>query len=125
VWQGRFKAFPIQQDEHLLAVLRYVERNALRANLVKRAQDWTWCSLRERLTGQPSELLHSSPVALPRNWPALVNRPQTVAELAALRRSVVRGTPFGEDAWIKRTARRLGLEFTLKPRGRPKKPAPK
>ncbi len=35
VWQGRFKAFPIEQDEHLLAVLRYVERNPLRANLVR------------------------------------------------------------------------------------------
>jgi putative transposase len=51
VWQGRFKAFPIQQDEHLLAVLRYVERNPLRARLVKRAENWNWSSLRERLSG--------------------------------------------------------------------------
>ena len=65
VWQGRFKAFPIQQDEHLLAVLRYVERNPLRANLVRSAQDWSWSSLRERLGDQPSELLHSGPVTLP------------------------------------------------------------
>ncbi len=41
VWQGRFKAFPIQQDAHLLTVLRYVERNALRAGLVKRAAEET------------------------------------------------------------------------------------
>ncbi len=39
VWQGRFKAFPVQQDEHLPAVLLYVERNPLRANLVARAED--------------------------------------------------------------------------------------
>ena len=49
VWQGRFKAFPIQQDEHLVAVLRYVERNPLRAKLVRRAENWTWSSLHERL----------------------------------------------------------------------------
>jgi putative transposase len=121
VWQGRFKAFPIQLDEHLLTVLRYVERNPLRANLVRRAEDWRWSSLRERLSGQPSELLHPGPVVLPRNWPALVNRPQSEAELAALRRSIARGTPFGSDHWMKLTATRLGLEFTLRPRGRPKK----
>lgn len=48
VWQGRFKAFPIQQDGHLLTVLRYIERNPLRAKLATRAQDWLWSSLRER-----------------------------------------------------------------------------
>src|SRR4029079_13972098 len=40
VWQGRYKAFPIEQDEHLLTVLRYVERNPLRAKLVERAENW-------------------------------------------------------------------------------------
>jgi putative transposase len=39
VWQGRFKAFAIEQDEHLLTVLRYVERNPLRAGLAARAAD--------------------------------------------------------------------------------------
>ena len=40
VWQGRFKAFPTQEDEHLLTLLRYIERNPLRARLVGRAEDW-------------------------------------------------------------------------------------
>jgi len=44
-WQGRFKAFPIQEDEHLLVVLRYIERNPLRAGLVERAEEWSWSSL--------------------------------------------------------------------------------
>jgi putative transposase len=51
LYQGRFKAFPVQSDEHLLAVLRYVERNAVRANLVKRAEDWTWSSAWRRTQG--------------------------------------------------------------------------
>jgi len=121
VWQGRFKAFPIQQDEHLLAVLRYVERNPLRANLVKRAEDWTWSSLRERLRGASSELLAPSPVALPRDWLARVNRPQSEAEIESLRRSITRGTPYGSEHWTKLTATRLGLQSTLRPRGRPRK----
>ena len=46
VWQGRFKAFPVQSDEHYLTVLRYVERNPLRANMVQRSQDSEWSSLK-------------------------------------------------------------------------------
>ena len=42
VWQGRFKAFPIEADEHLWTVVRYVERNALRAHMVRRDEDWRW-----------------------------------------------------------------------------------
>jgi putative transposase len=108
VWQGRFKAFPIQQDEHLLTVLRYVERNPLRANLVARAED-------------ASGLVSPCPVPLGRDWGAHVNRAQTEGEVAAVRRSITRGTPFGTDHWQQIAARRLGLESTLRPRGRPSK----
>src|SRR6266516_466726 len=48
VYQGRFKSFPVQRDEHLLVLCRYVERNALRARLVRRAEHWRWCSLWRR-----------------------------------------------------------------------------
>ena len=121
VWQGRFKAFPIEQDEHLLTVLRYVERNPLRANLVRRAEDWAWSSLAWLPTGKRPELLAEWPVARPRHWLSKVNAPQSEAELIALRQSVARGAPFGNEAWAVRTARRLGLESSLRPRGRPKK----
>ena len=119
VWQGRFKAFPIARDEHLLAVLRYVERNPLRAKLVRQAQNWPWSSLSAPRAG----FLHECPVPLPRNWVARVNTPDTEAELAALRCSVSRGAPFGAPAWVGRTAARLGLEASLRPRGRPRKDA--
>lgn len=121
VWQGRFKAFPIEQDEHLLTVLRYVERNPLRADLVRRAEAWRWSSLSWRPNGKRPELLSDWPLACPRNWPATVNAVQTEAELAALRRSIVRGAPFGDERWSERIAKRLGLESSMRPRGRPKK----
>ena len=123
LYQGRFKSFPIEADEHLLTVYRYVERNALRAGLVAKAEAWPWCSLARR--GQEGSAdrpkLSASPVRLPENWRTLVNQAQSEAELAALRRSVQRGQPFGDAAWTRRTAARLGLASTLKPRGRPKK----
>jgi putative transposase len=121
VWQGRFKAFPIQQDAHLLQVMRYVERNALRANLVGRAEDWQWGSLAWRLAGYPGSFLTSPPVPLPHDWLDRVNAPESSAEVAALRHSVNRGAPFGNADWIEATAACLGLESSLRPRGRPRK----
>jgi putative transposase len=121
VYQGRFKSFPIQEDEHLLTVLRYVERNALRAGLVKRAADWRWSSLWQRSQGRGAGWLDEGPLALPRNWKAHVEAATTEAEWEAVRRSVVRGSPFGGPSWVEKTAKRLKLESTLRQRGRPRK----
>lgn len=121
VWQGRFKAFPIQQDEHLLTVLRYVERNSVRATLTRKAERWPWSSLGQPPRGIEKPLLDPGPVPRGAEWLAWVNRPQTEAELAALRRSVNRGAPFGSADWAERTAQDLDLESTLRPRGRPRK----
>ena len=119
VWQGRFRSFPCQSDEHLEVVLRYVERNPLRAALVERAQDWQWASLRWWQRRDRPTFLCPGPIDRSAGWVACVNRPQTDKELASVRSSLQRGTPFGSDRWQRRTARRLGLECTLRPRGRP------
>ena len=124
LYQGRFKSFPIEEDDHLLAVLRYVERNPLRANLVEQAEAWRWSSLWHRVHGNEAGLVDDGPLTLPRRWRQHVQSPQTEAELAALRRSVVRGSPFGEGSWQQRTAKRLNLQSTLRPRGRPWKTPP-
>jgi putative transposase len=100
-----------------------VERNALRAGLVSQAQAWRWGSLWQRCHEEADlpKLLSAGPLALGADWVGRVNEPQTEAELEALRRCVQRGQPYGEEAWAKRVARRLGLESTLRPRGRPRK----
>ena len=123
VYQGRFKSFPIQGDQHFLAVCRYVERNALRANLVERAEQWRWSSLwRWKFGDAPQKALLSAwPVARSSQWLAHVNQPQTEAEEAAIRLSMRRGSPFGDATWTEQTASRLGLQSTLRPRGRPRK----
>ncbi len=121
IYQGRFKSFPIQEDESLLRAVRYVERNALRANLVTRAEEWRSCSLWRRINGDNESLLSDWPIDMPLDWIRGVNEAQTTAELEALRNSVNRGTPYGSEDWMIRIARKFGLEFTLRPRGRPKK----
>jgi putative transposase len=119
VWQGRFKAFPIQEDDHLLTVLRYVERNPLRAGLVRCAQDWRWSSAAPPVPGMPA--LDSGPVGRPADWLRWVEEPQTEAELQRLRESLRRGRPFGAEPWVAQAAQDLGLEASVRPRGRPKK----
>jgi len=128
LYQGRFKSFPVATDEHFLQLCRYVERNALRAGLVSSAVEWRWASLwrRQQPEEHLRELLSDWPVAEPVGWLDYVNEPQTEAELERIRRCVQRGQPLGGAGWVTRAARRLGLESTLRPRGRPRaKPAGK
>ena len=121
VWQGRFKAFSIQQDAHFLTVLRYVERNALSAKLVRRAESWEWGSLNWRLKTVAPIALEAPPIALPKDWVAYANEAQTPSEITKVRASIDRQAPFGAADWAARVAVELGLEQTLAPLGRPRK----
>ena len=123
VWQGRSKAFPIEQDEHLLNVMRYVERNPVRAKAipVRKARRWLWSSIGNPPKGIDRPPLDPGPVGRGKDWLAWVDAPQTEAELEALRESIRRGRPFGSQPWQDRTAKQLGLESSLRPRGRPRK----
>ena len=120
IWQGRYKSFPIQTDVHLLRVLRYVERNPVRAGLVASSRDWRWSSASERASPSGmAELLSESPVPLPTPWVEWADMPLTDEELDFIRTSVRRGRPFGDPAWARGTTERIGLRATMTPRGRP------
>jgi len=95
----------------------------MRAALVERAEAWRWSSLWRRSAGTPDQqrLLSDWPVAYPQNWCKLVNEPQTELELDAIRCCVSRGRPYGDQDWVRRTAKQLGLESTLRAPHRPRK----
>ena len=125
VYQSRYKSLPVEEEKHFYQLVRYVERNALRAGLAKRAEAWRWSSLWRRTSGssEQKQLLSVWPVPYPRQWRELVNAAQTEAELEAIRRCVARGQPYGGEDWVRRTAERLGLECTLRAPHRPRKAA--
>jgi len=125
VYQSRYKSFPIETEEYFYRVVRYVERNPLRAGLVERAERWRWSSLWRRVAGNSEQqrLLSAWPVDFPRDWCKWVNEPQTEAEVDAIRRCVLRGQPFGGEQWVQQTVQSLGLESTLREPHRPKKAA--
>ena len=120
LYQGRFKSFPVQDDVHFLTVCRYVEANPLRAGLVRQAEDWPWSGLRVRREPGRRPRLSDWPVDRPRDWTACVNEVFSRPALDDIRTSVNRGRPYGETSWVERTAKRLGLLFTLRKPGRPR-----
>jgi len=122
VYQGRYKSFPVHEDAYFLTLLRYVEANPLRAGMVAKAEQWTGSSLGcdPKLA---AKLLDSWPLKRPRNWTALVNEAIPALQRARLKSSFERGRPLGDDPWATKTAQKLGLQYTLNPRGRPPKRA--
>jgi putative transposase len=123
IYQGRFKSFLVQEDAHLLALLRYVESNPLRVRrkLADRAEQWPWSSLRDWERELQSGLLCHWPVDRPGDWSRRVNQTLPAATMAAVTLSLARNRPFGDDRWVQQTAKRLGLLWTLRPRGRPRR----
>ena len=121
VYQGRYRSFPVQDDAHFHTVCRYVERNALTANKVKRAENYRWGSLYNWLGGESPIELSKWPVRRLPRWLDRVNEPLTEKELKAVRHSVNRGKPYGDEKWTSATIKKHGLESTINPRGRPRK----
>jgi len=99
LYQGRYKAFPVQDDDHFLTVCRYVERNPLRAGLVTRAEEWPWSSLGQRCRNCEGPCLETWPIPPPSNWLAIVNSGEIHAELETVRSSLAHGTAFGSSVW--------------------------
>ena len=148
LYQGRYRSFPVEPGDPLLTVVRYVESNALRDRRARRAEDWLWSSLAHRpgvakgakgrgkgrpnrpagadggLAASAADLLDDGPTDLPRDWAARVNEPLAPEELKALRNSVQRGAPFGSGKWTAKVVDKMGLQHTLRPRGRPRKVQP-
>ena len=121
LYQGRFKSFPVQDDWRYLSLLRYVEANPLRAGLVERAEAWPWSSLAIRCGARKEIALGPGPTRLPDDWLHHVRTAVEPAEQEAIASCIRRGCPYGSSPWVAQTVRLLGLQSTVRPRGRPKK----
>ena len=121
LYQGRYKSFLIQKDEHLLAVLKYIERNAVRARLARRAEGWRWGSawIRQHGTAKQKRMLAEPPVPLPRSYRAWINEPDKEDDLAEIRESANRGAPYGGGKWVENMITKHELLATVRKPGRP------
>ncbi len=123
LYQGRYKSFLCQSDSHFLALVRYVERNPKKANLVRRAENWKWGSVwrREKGTLEQKKLLSKWIVSEPKNYLAYLDNPQNDKEERVIQNSILRDSPYGNDGWKSKVVKKFKLESTVRPRGRPKK----
>lgn len=122
LYQGRYKSFPTQNDDHFFTLCRYVERNAVSAKLCDAAEKWPHGSLFNwRNPGACIVNLAAWPIPRLPNWVERVNRKLDKNRLDQLRRAIARGQPFGDPGWVETTARIYNLESTLRKRGRPRK----
>ena len=123
LYQGRYKSFPVQSNAYYLTLMRYVECNPLRAGLVENAGDWAPGSFAIRQGADKPIALSEGPLELPRQWKRMVGNPDAIDDRVVdkIDKSIKRGRPLGDDDWIAKTAGKLGLESTIRPRGRPRK----
>ncbi len=129
---GRQSVFFRDDDEHLLCVPRYVEANPVRADMVATAGEYRWSSFAAHGQGEKNDLLDPAgayealaayPAVRCRRWSAYVHQTPPETELESIRRGNETGLPYGDPSWVKRLAKRLNLDLTIRPRGRPKKTA--
>ncbi|MCK5272472.1 MAG: transposase [Sedimentisphaerales bacterium] len=121
LYQGRFKSFPVQTDAYYLNLMKYVESNPVRAGIVKHSAAWPWSSLAIRRGSDKLIALSDGPVKLPQRWKNMVDNIPDDKIGERIAECIKRGQPFGNSDWVMKTVRRLNLESTLKPRGRPRK----
>lgn len=123
VYQGRYKSFLVENDRYLLSLVKYVERNPVRAKMVRKVENWQWGSGYRRLEGTPTEkkLLTPLPIDLSTSYRSWVNTPESNVELEQIQTSVSKSSPLGTLRWTERVVEKFGLELTTRKRGRPKK----
>jgi putative transposase len=98
LYQGRYKSFLIEEDRHLLTVLKYIERNPVRAKLCKKPEEWRWSSVYRRIAGtkQQKKLLAELPVDLPRDYRRWLSEREPAEELDDVHYSIAKSVAYGD-----------------------------
>ena len=116
LYQGRYKSFLCQQDDHFITLVRYVERNAKKASLCSLAQDWKWSSIWRRENGNSDQrkILSEWPVQMPYGYLELVNREldKKITEMEKIIDvTIEKGNPFGTMKWVKKMVKKFKMVF--------------
>lgn len=108
LWQGRFSSFPMN-EHYLLAAVRYVEMNPVRAQLVNSPEEWPWSSAQAHLSGRDDSLVRVKPLLdLVGNWKQFLGDHNGSIGWEEIRRHELSGRPLGEDSFVERLEQELG-----------------
>lgn len=113
LYQGRFKSFPIQEDQYLFNVIRYVERNPLTANLVSNPLNWKYSSLYRRHKGTEKDRNILQPIdnLLPKNYIKHLMTPISKKELDGFKKAINQNQAFGDDTYREAWRQKLHHSF--------------
>jgi putative transposase len=125
VWQGRYFSSALDGD-YFRAALRYVERNPVRARMVRKAENYEWSSARGHCGVVKDPLLAKTPkwrgdLDDIKNWSSWLAEPDEDEALLTLRRNAMMGLPCGSEKFLRKAEKLVGRDLHFKPRGRPKK----
>jgi putative transposase len=122
IYQGRYKSFICQNDNHFITLVKYVEQNALKAKLVDKAENWRWSSVwrRENGTNEQKKILSDWPVSISEDYLFSINQIQMKPDEEVIEKSIIKSNPFGDDLWVAKNVKHFGIEQTLRNVGRPK-----
>jgi putative transposase len=125
IWQGRYFSSVLDGD-YFRAALRYVERNPVRARMVRKAETYEWSSARGHCDLVKDMLLKPAPrwrkdLDDITNWSHWLAEPDTEEALHILRRNAMMGLPCGSEKFIRKIEKQAGRDLHYKPQGRPKK----
>ena len=120
LWQERFASFPMD-ERHLLAAVRYVLLNPVRAGLAESPEEWPYSNARALLTGRTDPLASGQPLShWIEDWDSYLGRHDLAEETAAIRRQSRSGRPWGSESFVQRLEKQLSRRLQPRPRGRPR-----
>ena len=129
LWEGRFKASAIQRDQYLLACVRYVELNPVRAGMVAGPRQYKWSSYRERMRVTKMKMLDldesflglgSNRETRTRRYKEYIRQGTSDRELDTLRGSLKRNQLTGNQRFVDEVESRIGIRVETRSRGRPR-----
>lgn len=129
LWEGRYRACPIDSDKYLFTCMRYIELNPVRAGLVRQPHDYAWSSYRANALGAPNSLVTShalyeslAPTSPERQaaYRGMFDVALPDADLEALRESTNKNWALGDDAFKREVEAGARRRASPMPKGRPK-----
>ena len=125
LWQGRFFSC-VMDERHLTIAARYIERNPVRAHIVKRPYEYTWSSANDHAHNTHTSIIDTGDffeyVEIDQSrWKTFIDTPDDTEEVSAIRKKTMTGRPLGSESFIKKLEERLGERLNALPVGRPKK----
>ena len=125
LWQSRFGS-SVLDEQYLIAAVRYVERNPVRARLTKEAGEYPWSSAGWHLGTRDSDPLVSGDGMLREligNWRKYLQQEDEKDTIDVIRREVCVSRPAGGESFIKKLEKRFKCGLQRQKAGRPPKKA--